>query len=40
MSRTPEGRELGKRIYARAKPGYHQSIRDAVERLLSTEASA
>jgi aminopeptidase N len=35
MARTPEGRTLGERIYAKAKPGYHQSIRDAVERLLS-----
>ncbi len=34
LSRTAAGTALGDRIYARAKPGYHQSIRDAVERLL------
>ena len=34
LSRTAEGRALGERIYAKAKPGYHRSIRDAVERLL------
>jgi leukotriene-A4 hydrolase len=34
LSRTESGRALGERIYARAKPGYHQSIQDAVERLL------
>jgi hypothetical protein len=26
--------ELGRRIYAKAKPGYHATIRQAVERLL------
>jgi hypothetical protein len=39
LSRTAAGTELGRRIYARAKPGYHASIRDAVERLLYPEAS-
>jgi leukotriene-A4 hydrolase len=40
MSRTAEGRALGERIYAKAKPGYHRSIRDAVERLLRPAATA
>ena len=40
MSRTAEGRALGERIYAKAKPGYHRSIRDAVERLLRPAAAA
>ena len=39
MSRTAEGRALGERIYAKAKPGYHRSIRDAVERLLRPAAA-
>ena len=34
LSRTESGRALGERIYAKAKPGYHASIRQAVERLL------
>jgi leukotriene-A4 hydrolase len=34
LSRTESGRALGERIYAKAEPGYHQSIQDAVERLL------
>ena len=34
LSRTETGRALGERIYAKARPGYHQSIQDAVERLL------
>jgi hypothetical protein len=34
LSRTPQGMELGRRIYAKAKPGYHATIRQAVERLL------
>ena len=34
LSRTESGRALGQRIYAKAKPGYHRSIQDAVERLL------
>jgi aminopeptidase N len=40
LSRTEAGTELGRRIYARAKPGYHASIRAAVERLLYPEAQA
>jgi len=38
LSRTESGRALGERIYARAKPGYHESIRQAVERLLYPES--
>ncbi len=34
LARTESGRALGERIYAKAKPGYHASIRQAVERLL------
>ena len=34
LARTPAGLELGRRIYAKAKPGYHASIRDEVERKL------
>ena len=34
LSRTESGRALGERIYVKAKPGYHQSIQGAVERLL------
>jgi aminopeptidase N len=34
LSRTEPGLALGRQIYARAKPGYHASIRAAVERLL------
>jgi hypothetical protein len=39
LARTPAGLELGRRIYAKAKPGYHTSIRQAVERELFTHAS-
>lgn len=34
LSRTEAGLALGRRIYAKAKPGYHATIRHAVERLL------
>jgi leukotriene-A4 hydrolase len=34
LARTPQGRELGCRIYARARPGYHPAIRDLVDALL------
>jgi hypothetical protein len=34
LSRTESGLALGRQIYAKAKPGYHASIRAAVERLL------
>ncbi len=37
LSRTGSGRALGERIYAKAKSGYHASIRQAVERLLYPE---
>jgi len=37
LARTESGRALGERIYAKAKPGYHASIREAVERLLYPE---
>jgi leukotriene-A4 hydrolase len=40
LSRTESGRVLGEGIYAKAKPGYHASIRQAVERLLYPEADA
>jgi len=35
LARTPAGLELGRRIYAKAKAGYHASIREEVERLLA-----
>jgi len=38
LARTEAGTAFGREIYARAKPGYHQSIRDAVERLLYPQA--
>ena len=34
LSRTESGTALGRQIYAKAKPGYHASIRAAVERLI------
>lgn len=40
LARTPEGLTLGREIYAKAKPGYHASIRDEVERLLSPNAAS
>ena len=39
LARTPEGLALGREIYAKAKPGYHPSIRDEVERVLKLKAS-
>ncbi len=39
LARTPAGLELGRRIYAKAKPGYHASIRAAVERELYPAAT-
>jgi leukotriene-A4 hydrolase len=39
LARTPSGLALGKQIYAKAKPGYHTSIRQAVERLLYPAAA-
>ena len=38
LARTPEGLELGRRIYEKARPGYHASIRDEVERVLAAGA--
>jgi aminopeptidase N len=40
LARTPEGRALGERIYAKAKSGYHASIREEVERVLAPKAAA
>jgi aminopeptidase N len=34
LARTEAGIALGRQIYAKAKPGYHASIRGAVERLI------
>ncbi|HET9663767.1 MAG TPA: M1 family metallopeptidase [Burkholderiales bacterium] len=34
LARSKSGLELGRRIYARARPGYHATIRQAVERQL------
>ena len=39
LARTESGKELGRQIYAKAKPGYHTSIRQAVERVLYPVAS-
>jgi leukotriene-A4 hydrolase len=39
LARTAEGRQLGRSIYAKAKPAYHASIRQAVERLIEPDAS-
>jgi len=36
LARTEEGRALGRRIFAKARPGYHTAIREAVERELAT----
>jgi leukotriene-A4 hydrolase len=38
LARTEAGTAFGREIYAKAKPGYHQSIRDAVERLIYRKA--
>jgi aminopeptidase N len=40
LARTESGRALGRQIYAKAKPGYHASIRQAVERLLYPHAGS
>lgn len=39
LARTAAGLELGRRIYAKARPGYHATIRAAVERLLQPGGS-
>jgi leukotriene-A4 hydrolase len=38
LARTESGTAYGRQVYAKAKPGYHQSIRDAVERLIYPKA--
>ncbi len=38
LARTEAGTAFGREIYAKAKPGYHQSIRNAVERLIYPKA--
>jgi len=40
LARTPDGLALGREIYAKAKPGYHTSIRQAVERLIYPPTAA
>jgi len=40
LARTESGTALGRQIYAKAKPGYHASIRQAVERLLYPQAGS
>jgi aminopeptidase N len=38
LARTEAGIAFGREIYAKARPGYHQSIRDAVERLIDPKS--
>jgi aminopeptidase N len=40
LARTQNGLALGRTIYAKARPGYHTTIRQAVERLLQPVTSA
>lgn len=40
LARTEAGLELGRKIYAKARPGYHATIRAAVERLLRLPSPA
>jgi hypothetical protein len=40
LARSESGLELGRRIYAKARPGYHATIQQAVERLLLLENGA
>jgi hypothetical protein len=40
LARSETGLELGRRIYTKARPGYHATIRQAVERLLLLENGA
>ena len=40
LARTETGLELGRQIYVKARPGYHATIRQAVERLLLSDAGA
>ena len=37
LARTEDGRALGRRIFEKARPGYHTSIREAVERELAAK---
>ncbi|MGH8243033.1 MAG: M1 family metallopeptidase [Steroidobacteraceae bacterium] len=39
LARTEEGTALARQIYAKAKPGYHASIRAVVERLIYPDSS-
>lgn len=39
LARTEAGLKLGRKIYAKARPGYHATIRAAVERLLQPGGS-
>jgi aminopeptidase N len=38
LARSEQGLELGRAIYAKARPGYHTTIRQAVERLLQPQS--
>ncbi len=40
LARTQDGLALGRTIYAKARPGYHATIRAAVERLLQLDSAA
>jgi hypothetical protein len=40
LARSETGLELGRKIYAMARPGYHATIRQAVERLLLLQNGA
>jgi len=40
LARSETGLELGRMIYAKARPGYHATIRQAVERLLLLQSGA
>lgn len=40
LARSESGLEFGRSIYAKARPGYHATIRQAVERLLLLENGA
>ncbi len=38
LAATPEGTELAKKIYAKARPGYHSVTRDAIDETLKWES--
>jgi hypothetical protein len=40
LARSETGLELGRKIYAKARPGYHATIRQAVERSLLLQSGA